>query len=269
MARANQLARFAAGTRAPSMSLRQRRSTAFTESAWRISARAACGASATRRSRYSSYARAVSDATRDGYDRIARAYAHQLFDELAAKPRDRELLARLATQVQGEICDLGCGPEQIARFLHDAGATTFGLDLSPQMVAEARARSPGLRFDEGDMLALPLASHSIAGIAAFYAIVNLPPEVLPQAFAEMHRVLAPGGTLLVAFHVGRDVVPVDTMFEQATALTFYFFEVAAIRALLEGAGFTIDEVIERGPYAPDVEHQSRRAYIFARAWSTK
>ena len=115
------------------------------------------------------------------------------------------------------------------------------------------------------MLALPLADHGIAGIAAFYAIVNLPPEVLPQAFAEMHRVLALGGTLLVSFHIGREVVNVDAMFEQPTALTFYFFEVATIRALLEGAGFTIDEVIERGPYAPDVEHQSRRAYIFARA----
>jgi hypothetical protein len=29
------------------------------------------------------------------------------------------------------------------------------------------------------------------------------------------------------------------------------------------AGFEIDEVIERDPYAPDVEYQSRRAYIFA------
>jgi hypothetical protein len=33
---------------------------------------------------------------------------------------------------------------------------------------------------------------------------------------------------------------------------------------LEAAGFTTEEVVEREPYAPEVEHQSRRAYIFAR-----
>ncbi len=208
------------------------------------------------------------DSTRQGYDQIASAYAQQLFDELAAKPLDRALLDRLAATVHGEICDLGCGPGQIARYLDQAGAAVFGLDLSPGMVAAARERNPGLRFVEGDMLALALPDHSVAGIAAFYAIVNLPPDTLPQAFAEMHRVLAPGGTLLLSFHIGHaghEVIDVREMFDQPVALTFFFFEVAAIRALLEGAGFTIDEIIERGPYAPDVEHQSRRAYIFARS----
>jgi len=33
---------------------------------------------------------------------------------------------------------------------------------------------------------------------------------------------------------------------------------------METAGFVIDDVVERGPYAPEVEYQSRRAYIFAR-----
>jgi hypothetical protein len=32
---------------------------------------------------------------------------------------------------------------------------------------------------------------------------------------------------------------------------------------MRDAGFEIDEVIERDPYAPEVEYQSRRAYIFA------
>jgi hypothetical protein len=41
-----------------------------------------------------------------------------------------------------------------------------------------------------------------------------------------------------------------------------------IRGYLEAAGFAIEgiieEIIEREPYCPEVEHQSRRAYIFAR-----
>ena len=44
---------------------------------------------------------------------------------------------------------------------------------------------------------------------------------------------------------------------------FFFFRPHEVRDCLQAAGFEIDEIIERGPY-PEVEHQSRRAYIFAR-----
>jgi hypothetical protein len=47
-------------------------------------------------------------------------------------------------------------------------------------------------------------------------------------------------------------------------MDFYFFPPPAIQRDLEAAGLVIEEVIEREPYAPEVEHQSRRAYIFAR-----
>jgi hypothetical protein len=40
--------------------------------------------------------------------------------------------------------------------------------------------------------------------------------------------------------------------------------VLEIHRSLEVAGFGIQEIIEREPYAPDVEYQSRRAYVFAR-----
>lgn len=50
---------------------------------------------------------------------------------------------------------------------------------------------------------------------------------------------------------------------QPISMEFYFLQLAAITKLLESAGFDIQEVVERGPYAPEVEYQSRRAYIFA------
>jgi hypothetical protein len=48
------------------------------------------------------------------------------------------------------------------------------------------------------------------------------------------------------------------------SLDFYLFRTAEGESDLRTAGFTIDETFERGPYAPEVEYQSRRAYIFAR-----
>jgi len=47
-------------------------------------------------------------------------------------------------------------------------------------------------------------------------------------------------------------------------MDFFLFPPQEIRRSMEAAGFAIEEVIEREPYAPEVEYQSRRAYIFAR-----
>jgi SAM-dependent methyltransferase len=202
---------------------------------------------------------------RGNYDRIAAEYARRLADELQHKPLDRELLDRLAasTAGRGAVCDVGCGPGHVARYLRDAGADIFGLDLSPGMLEQARALHPEMRFVEGNLLALPLEDNSLAGIAAFYAIVNLPEPALPQVFAEMRRVLQTDGVLLLAFHVGDEARHVTEMWGCPTDLDFFFFAPAMIRRLLESAGLRVEETIARDPY-PDVEHPSRRAYIWAR-----
>jgi SAM-dependent methyltransferase len=203
---------------------------------------------------------------RESYDRIADDYAREIFDELQHKPFDRELLDRFAaaTVGHGQVCDMGCGPGQVARYLHDAGAAVFGLDLSPRMVELARRLSPGISFREGNMMALDLGDGALAGITAFYAIVNIPEESLPSVFREMHRVLRSGGLLLLAFHVGSEVIQKEELWGQTVSMDFFFFQTLSIRQRLETAGFAIEEIIEREPYAPEVEYQSRRAYIFAK-----
>jgi ubiquinone/menaquinone biosynthesis C-methylase UbiE len=203
---------------------------------------------------------------RKSYDRVADEYARRMFSELDNKPLDRELLTRLAAAVngKGEICDIGCGPGHIARYLRDHGADVFGLDLSPGMLDAARRLSPEIPFRQGDMLALDLPDASLAGISAFYAIVHLSPGAVPQAFREMARVLKPGGLLLLSFHIGEETVHRDEWLEQPVTLDFRFFSPLAIQSDLEAAGLMIQEIVEREPYAPEVEHQSRRAYIFAR-----
>jgi ubiquinone/menaquinone biosynthesis C-methylase UbiE len=159
---------------------------------------------------------------------------------------------------------MGCGPGHIARFLHDAGTNVFGLDLSSRMIEEARHLNPEISFRQGNMLALDLPDASLAGIAAFYAIVNLPRQALPQVFREMARVLKPDGLLLLAFHIGDETLQPDALWGRPVSMDFYFFPPLAIQRDLETAGLVVEEVIEREPYAPEVEHQSRRAYIFAR-----
>ena len=207
---------------------------------------------------------------RDDYDRIAAEYARRLFHELKGKPRDRALLLRFAANISGRgvVCDIGCGPGHVARFLRDAGAGVIGLDLSPEMLAHARALTPDIEFRAGNLLALDLPDNSFAGITAFYAIVNIAADSLPIAFREMHRVLQPDGLLLMAFHIGGDVIRPEEMWGQKVAMEFYHFDRAMVERLLCEAGFRIEDVVEREPYAPEVEYQSRRAYVFARKTET-
>lgn len=204
---------------------------------------------------------------RTNYDIVAENYAAHFRDEMTKKPFDRKMLEWLIEKVgdSGTICDLGCGPGQIADYLRQRGANVCGIDLSPEMIRQARRLNPQIDFQTGDMTDLKdVGENSCGGIAAFYSIVNIPPASIPKVFGEMHRILKPNGTLLISFHIGQETVHLEEMLDKKVSLDFYFYETANIRKLLHEAGFKVEEAIERDPYAEAVEHQTRRAYIFAR-----
>lgn len=205
------------------------------------------------------------DQLRTGYATVATAYREQLADELAGKPLDRAFLDAFVERAgTGTIVDVGCGPGHIARYLASRGATAVeGVDLSPEMIAEAQALSPGLSFRVADMFALPYADAQVAGIVAFYAIVHLRTDELVAPFREMHRVIAPAGVAAIAFHIGHEVVHVDELFGKPTSLDFVMHPPDAVIAALVEAGFTLEARLDRAPY-PNVEHQSQRTYLLVR-----
>jgi SAM-dependent methyltransferase len=200
------------------------------------------------------------------YDRVAEDYAEQFRDEMEKKPFDRKMLDWLAEKVGdlGVVCDMGCGPGQIARYLYDHGVKVCGVDLSPGMVEQARSLNPGIPFQQGDMLVLAeVADDSYGGVAAFYSIIHVRRPAVVQALQELKRVLRPRGVLLLTFHLGREIIYRDEWWGKEVSLDFIFFEREEMKGYLRMAGFELEEVIERDPY-PDVEYPSRRAYIFAR-----
>jgi SAM-dependent methyltransferase len=202
---------------------------------------------------------------RSSYDAVADEYVRRIFDELKDKPLDRQLLDRFAAGVRnvGPACDLGCGPGHVARYLHEQGVQVCGIDLSPVMVEQARRLTPAVEFRQGDLSALDVAEGAWAGIAAFYSLIHIPNSDLPQALGELRRVLRPGGLLLAAFHIGDETLHLDEWWGHTVSVDFHFFQPDEMESRLREAGFAIEETIERDPY-PEVEHQSRRCYIFAR-----
>src|SRR5436190_13159098 len=109
----------------------------------------------------------------DSYDRVAKEYVKRIYDELRHKRFDRKMLDWLIEKApdRGPICDMGCGPGQVARYLHERGTKTCGVDLSPEMVSQASLLNPGIPFQQGNMLSLtdiPDAAYS--GIAAVHTL---------------------------------------------------------------------------------------------------
>src|SRR5271166_175499 len=102
----------------------------------------------------------------EAYDRVAAEYAQRIFGELEHKPLDRQLLDRFAARVQGlgPVCDLGCGPGHVARYLDERGMQVTGLDLSAVMVEQARRLNPGIDFRHGNMFSMDIEDGAWGGI---------------------------------------------------------------------------------------------------------
>ncbi|MGH3900097.1 MAG: class I SAM-dependent methyltransferase [Pseudonocardiaceae bacterium] len=204
-------------------------------------------------------------ATRAGYDAVAADYAEWVSDDLAAKPLDRALLGAFAELVRadgaGPVGDFGCGPGRVTAYLHCLGLNAFGVDLSPAMVAVARRAYPDLRFDESSITAVDAADGALGGIVAWYSIIHTPPEELPVVFAEFHRVLAPGGHLLLAFQVGDEPRHLAEAFGHVVSLDFYRFQPDRVAQLLHEAGIAVFARLLR---EPDETERVQQAYLLAR-----
>ena len=201
---------------------------------------------------------------RAAYDAAADTYVERFRNELDKKPLDRELLARFADAVRGKgiVWEVGAGPGQIGEFVRSLGPRVHGTDLCFGPLVSGRQLSAAMPRVQSDMLASPARDASLAGVLAFYAICHLSGDELPRAFREIHRVLQPGGTALISFHIGEECRHFDDFLGHPADLDFQFFAVANVVSCLRQAGFAQIEPIERDPY-PDAEAATRRAYVFA------
>ncbi|MFJ5530542.1 class I SAM-dependent DNA methyltransferase [Streptomyces sp. NPDC093261] len=205
------------------------------------------------------------ETTRASYDTVATDYDRLLRNELDNKPFDRAMLGVFAERVLagggGPVGDLGCGPGRVTTYLDKLGLDAFGVDLSPEMVAVARRTHPSLRFEVGSMTGLALGDGSLAGALAWYSTVHTPPRELPLYFREFHRVLAPGGHLLMAFKVGDECVHLDHAYGHDLSLDVYRFRPDQVCELLTDAGF---EEVARLVRAADQRESTPQGYFLAR-----
>ncbi|KAB2382701.1 class I SAM-dependent methyltransferase [Actinomadura montaniterrae] len=177
------------------------------------------------------------DETRAGYDSVADLYADLFSTAYLDMPFDLGMInafGRLARDA-GPVADLGCGPGHLTAHLRSLGCDAFGADVSAEMIRIARAAHPGVRFDHAPMTEVDVADGALGGVLAWYSIIHAPVQDVPGLLAAFHRMLAPGGHLLLGFFVSDtgEPVPFDHKVAPATR-----WPIDTLAGLTAEAGFT-------------------------------
>jgi SAM-dependent methyltransferase len=208
-------------------------------------------------------------AVRLAYDATADLYTDVIGVDLGPAteaPLDLAVLRAFVESVPaGRVADLGCGPGRVAAFLRRAGLTdVVGVDLSPAMVAAARAAHPDIPFDVGRLDDLPMDDASLAGAVCWYSIIHTPPDQLDAVATELVRVLQPRAELVVAFQAGEgEPVHRSEIQGRAVSLTSHRHAPAAVERVLAAAGLTVYGRVGR---EPELAHESTpQAFLLARA----
>jgi SAM-dependent methyltransferase len=191
--------------------------------------------------------------TRTSYDTAAEGYAQRFHDGLARYPYVRGALALFAEvlrDVGGPVLDAGCGTGLLTGSLRDLGIDVFGIDLSPGMLTIAQRHHPNLRFEVGSMTDLDVPDSSVGGVLAFYSVIHIPDDEIPTVFTHFHRVLRPGGVVMIGFHVGDEYRYKTEGYGFPTKLHIYLRPIDDMAAWLQDAGFTVEAQILTEPNEP-------------------
>jgi ubiquinone/menaquinone biosynthesis C-methylase UbiE len=131
------------------------------------------------------------------WDAVAKTYAENVhhWNGFAQEAARRAPLA-----ADSRVLDVGCGPGTLAFFVAPHVARVDAVDFSPEMIAELRARADrdGVRNIEAAVMSADALrfDDAVFDVAfSLFAFFFFPDR--PRAFAELYRVLKPGGHLVI------------------------------------------------------------------------
>jgi len=109
---------------------------------------------------------------------------------------DPPMLARVTGQGYRRALDVGCGEGRFCRKLNALGIQAVGIDPTEALIEHAKQQDPNGDYRIGRAEKLEFADGSYDLVISYLSMIDIPD--IGQAIAEMTRVLAHGGTLLIA-----------------------------------------------------------------------
>lgn len=213
------------------------------------------------------------DRIRASYDTVAERYAAELGDEMFSRPFERSMLLAFSELVRstglGVVGDVGCGPGHVSKYLASLGVRTLGIDISEEMIAQARLKFPEGEFRVASMFDLPVPTSGWSGAVVRYATLHCNADERARAFHELRRVIRHGGYISHSFYESAPAQPVGSVYHLQSWFGFhvdlhtYFVSVDDAAAELESSGFEIVAALVREP-VPAQEVPARRCTIVGR-----
>lgn len=206
--------------------------------------------------------------TRAFYQTVADAYALLVADVGFEGALELSLIADFVDQLaHGErvdIVDAGCGTGRMIGHLRSLSASVrpIGVDLSPAMLAHARAAHPDVELVEAPLQRMSLPGESADGIHAWYSVIHTSPADLPEVLSEFRRVLRPGGLVLLGFQSGFGERRRSGAYGHDIELHAYLHDTAAVSSALTAARFVVEVRMDRGPRR---EERLPQGFVMARA----
>jgi SAM-dependent methyltransferase len=134
-----------------------------------------------------------------GWRESAGAWIASLGDEGDFTRRyvtDPAMVARIEGRAFRAALDVGCGEGRFCRILREHGIAATGVDPTPRLIDEAVRRDPSGDYRIGRAEALEFPDAGFDLVVSYLTLIDV--AGLEEAVSEMARVLAPGGTLLIA-----------------------------------------------------------------------
>lgn len=220
------------------------------------------------------------NAVQSAYDKIAEKYAKEVTSSPYNAGIDRPRTTALIPSVSDKrILDAGCGTGHYTEWLVENGADVVGIDLSSEMLSQARERfDDNVEFHQND-LETPIDfadSGSFDGVVSGLALGH--DKDLETTFSEFARLLAPGGFLVFSIGHPFNEFPLEADqgyfdVEQRTEawsveMPYYSRPLQEIINPLIDSGFILDHLSEHQPPKhlaedhPEVYEKTKREPVF-------
>jgi SAM-dependent methyltransferase len=138
------------------------------------------------------------DSTRQSWQDIWAGASVEVELEAVRSARSMQTIQAYLPYLSQEdvILEAGSGLSAVVITLREMGYDVLGLDYAENALRVSQAYDPALPLSVGDVHALPFASNSLGAYLSFGVLEHFEHGMQP-ALAEAHRVLRPGGTLIL------------------------------------------------------------------------
>jgi len=184
------------------------------------------------------------------YNQNAKGYAYYYYNKNIMHKNIDEFLSLISKS--NNILDAGCGPGHDSYYIKSKGYKVIGIDLSCEMIKEAKIRGKGITFLKKDILQdWPSKYHFFSGIWCCAVLVHLNSIEINIAIANFNKVLKNNGILFISLlHGHGNSIKTENRPYGVMTRYFNYYRVNELENILTNNKFKVLKINKNGIWIP-------------------